>query len=172
MKILFQTALTDYSSKDLEGVGTIRVEADGKVYRWVENLNASVAFLAGQPVNYDATATLANMFEGAIACAAADEELLAGVAMSAIPAGSYGWIQIKGLSVTARVTNSVSGSAGQNIVIGDALTVVSAATSFTYTAAGGNTAKNGPAIAAEAVSQASATTLTTAAKGVWLNCIG
>lgn len=104
-KTLFLTAVTDYASAasgsggntglkgDVEGVGTIRQEGD-KFYRWV--LNSHTANLvAGQPVCYQETNAEA-YHEKVILPTSATLNAFAGIAMSAIPASGYGWIQIEG----------------------------------------------------------------------------
>jgi len=167
-KILFQTELTDFSTSDIEGVGTLRSDDKGNVYKWVENLSSDTALVAGSPVCYSDGVAAATRFLGVVeTMAAGDEEMLAGVAMSAIPAGSYGWIHAKGLSVTASVTNATATPA---IAIGDTLKLTSTiANSLAFAAAGTNFPNNAPAIAAEAYATASAAT--SAAKAVMLNCM-
>jgi hypothetical protein len=162
-KTLFETDLTEYSTIDIEGVGSVRKDRYGRVYKWVENLNASTAFLVGQPVNYDASVAAATRFNGVLATAAADEEMLAGVAMSVIPAGSYGWIQCKGLNASTLVD-----AASATIAIGDTLSIASTKTNFTEEAAGGGIGTNAPAVAWEAY--ATATTTTVSSIAVMLNC--
>ena len=92
-KILFQTKLTEQSTSDIEGEGTIRRDEYGNVFKWVQNAEASTvtATLSGlssynidsdkKTVKIPAAATLANS---------------AGFWMSAVVGQSYGWIQCQG----------------------------------------------------------------------------
>ena len=164
-KILFETTLTENATTDIEGVGNLRYGSDGKVYRWVKNDGATATtndLVAGQPVCHSDASSADTRHESVIdTVSAGDEEMLAGVAMSAIPAVNYGWIQVKGLCITAQVDNSGSNA----ITIGDSLKVVAGEEGFSYAAAGGNIPKNLPAIAWEAVASA-----TSAEHTVMLNC--
>lgn len=165
-KVLFEVALTDYDDVDVEGVGTLREEGN-KVYKWVENISASAALVAGQPVCYDVSlaATPAAMFQGVLqAEAAADIEFFAGIAMSAIPFGEYGWIQVQGVSITALCINSDSVA----VAAGDTLILVSAEVALSLGAAGGGVFNPNPAVAIS--SQASGITVAVAGS-VMLNCM-
>jgi len=109
-KQLFITELTDFSKKDLEGVGSVRETADGNVYRWVKNADGS-DLVAGQSVGYELTSVdhykSVNLTQSGA--------YLAGVAMSAIPTGQYGWIQVSGLN------SLVSGATAGTRLVGDGL---------------------------------------------------
>jgi len=166
IKLLFETALTDNSDTDIETVGTLRYEPDGKLYKWVENISASVALAAGQPVFYDQSlhATPAAMFQGVLQVAtSADLSLFAGIAMSAIPYGEYGWIQVAGVSITALWLNSCS----NDIPVGASLLLVSGAGALSWQA---DTAIMGSAPAIALVSVASGESVA-AARATMLNCI-
>jgi hypothetical protein len=113
-KELFLTALTDTKTTDVEGVGTIRQEGD-KWYRWVQNDESSDALRAGDLVCYDLSQNEA-MHENVLQPVTADLYHMAGIAMSAIAAASYGWIQIEGWYDDAYVQNSTSNVA---IAVGD-----------------------------------------------------
>lgn len=164
-KILFVTKLTANEEKDIEGVGTIRRGVQGKVYRWVQNYGSSSTtndLVAGQPVVYSDAQGADTRYQGVIdTVSAGDEEMLAGVAMSALTAQYYGWIQVKGVCITAKVDNSGSVA----IVIGDSLALLSGEEGFSYAAAGGGTPKNLPAVAWESAASAASATQT-----VMLNC--
>jgi len=165
-KTIFQTALTDLKDDDVEGVGTLRFDDKGKVYKWVQNLSSDTALVAGQPVCYSDGVAAATRFEGVVqASAAGDEEMFAGVAVGAIAAEGYGWIQCKGLCLSCNVNRGTSVA----IVIGDTLKLASAAASLVYQGAGGDVPLNSPVIAMEAY--ASASTSATALKAVMLNCM-
>lgn len=167
-KVLFQTALTAIEETDVEGVGALRTDAQGRVYRWVRNYGAASTtndLVAGQPVCYSDAQGADTRYQGVIdTVSAGDEEMLAGVAMAALTALYYGWIQVKGVCITA----SVSSAGAANIVIGDALALASAGESLIYGAAGGGVPSNAAAVAWEAL--ASAGTSASSAKTVMLNC--
>lgn len=170
-KILFQTALTDYNSSDVEGVGNLRYSSDGKVYRWVKNDGATATtndLVAGQPVCHSDASSADTRHQSVIdTVSAGDEEMLAGVAMSAIPALNYGWIQVKGICITASVYES--SVATQALTIGDSLKVIAGEESFEFGAAGGGLPKNLPAVAWEDYASTTAAQ-TSAAATVMLNC--
>ena len=94
-KKIFLTKLTDYSSTDKEGLGTIRWEGN-KCYKWVKynEGTGSVSAVADQvcyyygAAGYEANEVTSDLSDSV--------ELGAGVLQSAIPDGYYGWIQIKG----------------------------------------------------------------------------
>ena len=124
-KQLFVTReVTQTSDKDLEGVGTIREDDKGNVFRWVkfsEATNSTVSQYGA--VCYDgdnrgevkrpATATRPNM---------------AGIVQAELTGGKYGWIQVKGkgnalvMRTGAATTDSIDSSAAflSNYVISDA----------------------------------------------------
>ena len=102
MKNLFSTAVTESSHQDLEGVGSIRIEADGKMYRWVKNTSTSVTFVAGDAA-FHALTDLGDAPKQIGQCATADLGFMAGITASTTIAAStgtnpkiYGWIQIFG----------------------------------------------------------------------------
>ena len=116
-KKVFITRLTDTSSKDLEGVGTIRWE-DNKCYKWVRYQNGAgnVAAAAGRVCYYRGAGGAA---AGNVTSDLSDSlQIGAGVLQAAIPDGEYGWIQIKGPA-----TLSIGLTAGAN---GNALTPIGA----------------------------------------------
>jgi len=95
-KTLFLTELTDVTTAtvgDTEGVGVLRQEGD-RFYRWVKNLE-STAFTAGQAVVYE-IAEGADYHKGVGDPVTANLNTMAGIAMGAIPALGFGWIQIEG----------------------------------------------------------------------------
>jgi hypothetical protein len=107
IKTLFHTKLTDIKDTDIEGVGTLRFGAEGKIYRWEKNRNAT-AFTAKQPVCYDADDYdgSAEEFEAVNSPVTADLALFAGFALTAIAASGglcFGWVQVKGFLKDARV---------------------------------------------------------------------
>lgn len=96
--------------------GDVRYDSTGKVYKFVKNLHSSAlavgdvvmqafANAVGYEVNRMTTATL---------------NMLAGVAVGAIPASGYGWIQIEGDNDTILMEGTSA------IAIGDSLKGVNA----------------------------------------------
>ncbi len=134
-KTLFKTQLTDVVASgafDSEQVGTIRHGNDGKIYRWVQSTHGSafvvgdVAFSSGE----DDGADMNNFIEDG----ATDELMfMAGVCISAIPSGGFGWIQVDG--VNAAVNHL--GSASVTLVIGDSMIGVNGAVYVTRSTAVG-----------------------------------
>jgi len=98
IKTLFETELTETRTSDVEGVGTLRFEADGKVYRWVKAKTAT-DFLANQPVCFDiagGTGSLTTIEHTILHASDTNLGLFAGVTMAAMGTADYGWIQIYG----------------------------------------------------------------------------
>ncbi len=131
-KVLFNTtALTQTSTSDLEGKGTLRV-VDGKLYQWVYNCGA-VASRAGGPACYDVSENGDSddfSCECLPDCADADIAFFAGVWMAAVAAESYGWILVLGRYPAAKVAVASGGSQA----IGDQL-IPSTSTDTTGTGA-------------------------------------
>ena len=167
-KILFQTALTDVKDSDLEGVGTLREDADGNVYRWVKNRNAT-AFTAKQPVCYDAgNVGSSSLFKSVNSPVTADLMLAAGIAVTAMAASGgdcYGWVQVKGYFNGARVLG-VSGTA---VAIGDELVTANATTTLTRATAVGTAPKR--LLTFQALETCSDATGATYAKDVYISCL-
>lgn len=124
-KVLFQTALTDLETSDVEGKGRLRYEDDGKVYRWVKNISATAlayhgaclkaltSVLAGVNVNVRSNQSTT--------AATAQLTLPAGVPVTAIAAsgsatGDHGWIQVAGPAKVSMIMSDTasagSGAAG------------------------------------------------------------
>lgn len=111
------TDVTGYSSTQDYPLGILRevpseedgtsTTSGGKLYRYVLNGEAATAFAAGNLIQRKAATNSAGT---GIVCATTDvwEGKLLGVAVSAIPAGYYGWVQIKGHSSTLVTDGSVS----------------------------------------------------------------
>jgi len=167
-KILFQTALTDIKDSDLEGVGVLREDSVGNVYRWVKNRNAT-AFTAKQPVCYDAGNVGTDaLFESVNSPVTDDLMLQAGIALAAIEASGsdcYGWVQVQGYCADARVLG-VSGTA---VAIGDELVAADGTTTLTRATPVGTALKRRLTFQAlEAVSDATGATY---AKDVYIACL-
>jgi len=168
IKTLFETKLTDIKSTDVEGVGTLRHESDGNIYRWIKNRNAT-AFTKKQPVCYDANnAGSSALFKSVNSPVTADLMLQAGIAVTAIEASGskcYGWVLAHGYCKDARVL----GVSGQAVAIGDELVAANAATTLTRATAVGTAPKRQFTFQAlEAVSDATGATYS---KDVWVACL-
>ena len=170
LKQCFVTALTDTSSTDDEGVGTLRFAQNGDVYRWVQNVDTT-AITVGMVVSHDLTDT-STMFAAVDAGADADLSALAGVVMAAsIATEYYGWIQVLGFNASALVSIA-SGAYSVPIAAGDYLKGVDGGL---YAVADSNTqplyCRNLQAL--EVVASATITTavLPAAAKNVLINCL-
>lgn len=129
MKKIWATKLTEFSTTDKEGIGAIRFEG-AKVYKYVSyNQGAgAVAAVAGNVAYYHGddsyTASVANVTSDLSDSA----NLGAGVLMSAIPHGSFGWIQIKGVAtLTTALTAGADGNALTAVGATDGTLDVSAA---------------------------------------------
>lgn len=132
-KILFETALTDTEDTDVEGVGTERIDSKGRRYRWVKNASAPTARV-GAPACYDMGNGAAADFVDEVLSDLADEDiaLFAGIFLSAIPNGEYGWIQTWGRYATARYAEGTTTTAA---AVGDQL-IPHTSTDTTVTADG------------------------------------
>lgn len=112
-KILFQTALTDLDTADLDGIGTLRRDG-GNAYRWVKNAGGTALIAAGCCL-MDFTTTAADIFKRVRSEQAAQTgpttcypSMPAGSPVTAIGASGastacHGWIQVDGIkSVSIR----------------------------------------------------------------------
>lgn len=167
-KVLFQTALTDAKDSDVEGVGNLRKDSDGNVYRWVKNRNAT-AFTAMQPVCYDVGNVGTDALIKAVNSPVTNDLMLqAGIALTALEASGsdcYGWVQVQGYCQDARVVG-VSGTA---VSIGDELVSANGETTLTRATAVGTAPKRPLTfIALETVSDATGATY---AKDVYVKCL-
>ena len=92
-KTLFQTDLTETADTDIEGVGTIRKDAFGNVYRWVQSDDATASTIpAYGPAAFDVAAGTS-----VIEPTTATMKRLGGIAQAALSGGKYGWILCQGL---------------------------------------------------------------------------
>ncbi len=137
LKVLFETALTDVATKDVEGVGTLRWKDDDNVFRWIKNRNAT-AFTAKQPVCYDVGNVGSNaLFKSVNMPVSADLMVAAGIAMTALgksggTTGCYGWVQVEGYCKDARVIDSTSG--GGDVLVGSEMICVNTKSYLAYKA--------------------------------------
>lgn len=130
-KKVFLTKLTDTSTLDKEGVGTLRWEGN-KCYKWVlyNNGAGSVAAVAGNIVFYYALSGdgVSGGYENNEVTADVTDSggIAAGVLQAVIADGSYGWIQIKGpATLTTALTAGSDGNALTAIGAGDSTMDVS-----------------------------------------------
>ena len=95
VKKIFITKLTDVSSKDLEGLGTLRWEGN-KCYKWVTYSHeaAAVDGVAGEVAAYLPIDGYKNNDVTSAITAASD--IGAGVLQAIMADNEFGWIQIKG----------------------------------------------------------------------------
>lgn len=106
-KTLFQTALTDLETTDVEGLGVLRIEAE-KGYRYVKNACATALIAAGCCL-MDFTTTAADIFKrvrnsdvpqtGPSTCLITMPagSPVTGIAKSGASTGDHGWIQVDGI---------------------------------------------------------------------------
>ena len=166
LKKQFATALTDIKATDVEGVGVLRYEPKGAVYRWVKNTGS--ALTAKQPVCYDASDVGSKvLFETVQTPVTADLMLAAGIAVTAIGASGalcYGWVQIEGYFNGARVLD-VSGTA---LAVGDELVAANGTTTLVYATAVGTAPKR--RFTFIVLETSSGDTGATVAKDVYISC--
>lgn len=119
-KTLFKTKLTDTRATDVEGVGVLREDDEGNIYRWVKNDGAAV-LVVHETVCYDVTAVgSAALFESVGDPVTNDLMLAAGICVTGIAISGgicYGWIQVQGYHKDA----AVLGVSGTAVAVGDQL---------------------------------------------------
>lgn len=151
LKHLWEHGITDTSSTDDEGVGSIRLYGDS-IYRWVKN-NSGAAFVAGGACFH----TYSDTIDAVTQCTdgvTADLGFMAGIAVSAIADGEYGFILVQGYYGAALVT-----TAGGTIAAGNALIGVNGADDLIGSSAMGTAPiYSRHAIAMEAMATASTAT--------------
>lgn len=109
-KILWKTALTDLDTSDVEGIGVLRSDEFGNVYRYVKNKGTTALVKAG-PCLKIVTSVAADAYKKVIAPDGAGSATgvverpagipVTGIAKSGSDTGAYGWVQCEG---TARAT--------------------------------------------------------------------
>lgn len=107
---IFASGTTPALAKSFPKLGTRFTDKDGKIFEFVKNAGTVMAA-------YDTCArSVANGYHYEVTqVATANLNILAGVAMGAIPASGYGWVQIYGVCETACIEGTT------DIVLGDAL---------------------------------------------------
>lgn len=116
MKKIWATKLTEFSTTDKEGIGATRFEGS-KEYKYVKYNQGvgTIAAVAGNMTAYKSdvayTSTLVEVGSDVSDCL----RIPAGMLMSAIPHGSFGWIQTKGIATLT--TALVSGADGDELAM-------------------------------------------------------
>jgi len=121
IKVLFETLLTDIKDTDVEGVGILRYDDNGNVYRWVKNRDSAV-MVQHEASCYDVSNAdgTGDVFQSVNDPVTADLMLAAGINMAAaeISGGKcFFWVQVLGIHQNALVLD-ISGSA---VAVGDEL---------------------------------------------------
>jgi hypothetical protein len=132
-KQIFQTAVNEYKAVDVEGVGRLRWVRENsdspngkgqgvKCYLWVYNSTGSALTVGASYYHGTAgyaltsginpTTFLEEIFTFGQSSKGTFINLLAGVAVSAIPSGQYGWVQVYGYNSTIQVEGTVAIAAG------------------------------------------------------------
>lgn len=116
MKKIWLTRLTDFSTTDKEGIGARRIEG-AKSYKWVKYNQGvgAVAAVAGNAVAYKADVAFSDTTAEVSSDVSDSLTVGAGMLMSAIPNGSFGWIQTRGICTLT--TALVSGADGNALVM-------------------------------------------------------
>ena len=118
----FGDLVTAVGTTQLYPLGTKR-EEEGKTYRYVKNVDATVTMVAGDLVYRDGTSTNTNwQITGDISDV--DASFASGIAMGVIANGGYGWILTKGISSVKKKP----GTAAHSWRVGDVLIAKNAAT--------------------------------------------
>jgi len=161
-KILFRTGLTDTENTDVEGVGTIRKDSKGNVYRWVYNGNATGStIVAGGACCYEAgvRTSVVQPTTALLKCAA-------GIATAAIPGHQYGWILCQGTPATVTLSKAATASSAAQLNIWEAQNGSYILKDLTIAPLGGG--MGGIYGASYSTGSASSDTRTTDA--LWINC--
>ena len=107
-KVLFQTKLTELTNSDKDGIGTLREDEFGRVFRFVKNASSTALVACGpclKPLTSVSLAAIKKVYTIDVGSeVTASVKCPAGVAMSAIAASGtdnlstmcYGWIQVEG----------------------------------------------------------------------------
>ena len=117
-KTTFRTQLTDTSTTDIEGVGTLRYEGK-KMYKWVkyDDGTADLDIIVGNVLGY----TLGGYENSVVTADVTDMDTIpsmAGVALGTVTAtDTYMWIQIGGMVTLATTVDGTTPAAGENITM-------------------------------------------------------
>lgn len=163
MRAAWSVPLTEFRVSDVGNeVGKLRFE-DGKVYKFVQN-KKSGALVVGDSCNYNSTSDPAGnkIYQCDTGSNVAGLGLLAGIAISAIPADYYGWIQVWGYNTAVNVIGHAS------LTPGSSLKCVTAVDYLAFGAAEGTA----PLAQAQVIAlEAYATTTTAATKKGFIRCL-
>jgi hypothetical protein len=163
-KVLFATAITDYKSTDVEGAGQLRWVGD-KCYRWMKNGEAATAWVAGQPV-CGKGADYGDIHKIAYIPVTAQLMFLKGIAMSAVPATYFGWVQVHGYYASVMVKNA----SGTTYTIGCYLKGLDQSTGMTFDGATQAAYKRNVQVL-ESVATVTTTLIAIAATKCVINCL-
>lgn len=108
---LYEDKVTETSTTAKHDLGTLRYEPDGKVYRYVKNIDLTAADGWALCV---ASATDPNIVSGDASGGSAINSVPRGVAVAAIPQNSYAWVLISGYK--SNVLSDGSVAAGEALV--------------------------------------------------------
>lgn len=140
LKHIYSTALTDTAVWDKEGIGRIRYEDDGSVYRWVWNKEAAATdFTIGQ-VAFHKISDGADMLKYVYIGLTANLSVMGGVVLASTLYGGatyasnsnttntykgFGWLQVHGYSASVSMSGATTG--GIAVAAGDYLKGVDSA---------------------------------------------
>ena len=109
IKAIHAGQVTELYSTAVEKLGTPRLDpSNGKKYVYVKNVDATALVLGSMVFQDTRTADANAMFEVTIVPGDADIKLVAGVAISLIAAGGYGWLQVAGEVDTALTSGAIT----------------------------------------------------------------
>lgn len=108
MKVAFATSVTDFATTDVENLASSGGQRftrtfNDKMYRWVKNATGA-DLVAGYAVFWGTNdTTKGEVYKMNQSTKGTSLGQFAGIAMSAIPSGSYGWIQTRGYNASVFV---------------------------------------------------------------------
>ncbi len=105
-KVMFQTALTDLKTTDVEGLGVLREDEFGNTYRWMRN-DAATALQPGGCCLANLSSAIADVNKGVYSPDAATGGATAlvgipagapvtGIGATGSSTGCFGWVQVEG----------------------------------------------------------------------------
>ena len=133
-KVIWVTQLTDFSTKDLEGVGRLRCDKNKGWFRWVYNNSGDTQVVGNALYHGTTTAGFAltgtvyheEVFKFGQTSKGTAQSTFAGIAMSAAPTADYMWIQVGGIAaaitegtVAVAATDNLKGVSGQYYLVKD-----------------------------------------------------
>ncbi len=161
-KTLFSTKITDVETTDVEGVGTLREDKYGNIYRWVKNGNATNStMVAGGAACYENPSRTSVVQPTTALLPAA-----AGIAQAAITGGQYGWILCQGNPSTVTLSKAATASQAAYGAVWEPQDGSYILKDLTASPVGGG--MGGLYSASYSTGSASSDTRTT--DGLWINC--